>query len=135
MAIQPVPDHRSSALSRMLKRLMRRQGVTADEVPNLSGWTNFVLAVNQTIQEFTANRELLEQSVQSTSLKLKQAYEDLKSESSLRLAQADLHQRELENLVQERTAELQAAQLHLEQINKRLEYDAILRTTCDLTLW
>ncbi|WP_041659882.1 putative bifunctional diguanylate cyclase/phosphodiesterase [Acaryochloris marina] len=130
MAIQPVPDHRSSALSRMLKRLMRRQGVTADEVPNLSGWTNFVLAVNQTIQEFTANRELLEQSVQSTSLKLKQAYEDLKSESSLRLAQADLHQRELENLVQERTAELQAAQLHLEQINKRLEYDA---THDDLT--
>ncbi|ABW28279.1 diguanylate cyclase/phosphodiesterase, putative [Acaryochloris marina MBIC11017] len=109
---------------------MRRQGVTADEVPNLSGWTNFVLAVNQTIQEFTANRELLEQSVQSTSLKLKQAYEDLKSESSLRLAQADLHQRELENLVQERTAELQAAQLHLEQINKRLEYDA---THDDLT--
>lgn len=130
MAIQPVPDHRSSALSRMLKRLMRRQGVTADEVPNLSGWTNFVLAVNQTTQEFTANRELLEQSVQSTSLKLKQAYEDLKSESSLRLAQADLHQRELENLVQERTAELQAAQLHLEQINKRLEYDA---THDDLT--
>ncbi|KAI9135682.1 EAL domain-containing protein [Acaryochloris sp. CCMEE 5410] len=109
---------------------MRRQGVTVDEVPNLSGWTNFVLAVNQTIQEFTANRELLEQSVQSTSLKLKQAYEDLKSESSLRLAQADLHQRELENLVQERTAELQAAQLHLEQINKRLEYDA---THDDLT--
>lgn len=130
MAIQPVPDHRSSVLSRMLKRLMRRQGVTADEVPNLSGWTNFVLAVNQTIQEFTANRELLEQSVQSTSLKLKQAYEDLKSESSLRLAQADLHQRELENLVQARTAELQAAQLHLEQINKRLEYDA---THDDLT--
>ncbi|WP_299402208.1 EAL domain-containing protein [Acaryochloris sp. IP29b_bin.148] len=130
MAIQPVPDHRSSALSRMLKRLMRRQGVTADEVPTLSGWTNFVLAVNQTIQEFTANRELLEQSVQSTSLKLKQAYEDLKSESSLRLAQADLHQRELENLVQARTAELQAAQLHLEQINKRLEYDA---THDDLT--
>ncbi|WP_010471324.1 bifunctional diguanylate cyclase/phosphodiesterase [Acaryochloris sp. CCMEE 5410] len=130
MAIQPVPDHRSSVLSRMLKRLMRRQGVTVDEVPNLSGWTNFVLAVNQTIQEFTANRELLEQSVQSTSLKLKQAYEDLKSESSLRLAQADLHQRELENLVQERTAELQAAQLHLEQINKRLEYDA---THDDLT--
>lgn len=130
MAIQPVPDHRSSAFSRMLKRLMRRQGVTADEVPTLSGWTNFVLAVNQTIQEFTANRELLEQSVQSTSLKLKQAYEDLKSESSLRLAQADLHQRELENLVQERTAELQAAQHHLEQINKRLEYDA---THDDLT--
>lgn len=130
MAIQPVPDHRSSTLSRMLKRLMRRQGVTADEVPNLSGWTNFVLAVNQTIQEFTANRELLEQSVQSTSLKLKQAYEDLKSESSLRLTQADLHQRELENLVQARTAELQAAQLHLEQINKRLEYDA---THDDLT--
>lgn len=130
MAIQPVPDHRASSLSRMLKRLMRRQGVTADEVPNLSGWTNFVLGVNQTIQEFTANRELLEQSVQSTSLKLKQAYEDLKSESSLRLAQADLHQRELENLVQARTAELQAAQLHLEQINKRLEYDA---THDDLT--
>ncbi|NEQ54954.1 MAG: diguanylate cyclase [Leptolyngbya sp. SIO3F4] len=103
---------------------MRRQGVTADNVPSLEGWKNFVLAVDQTIREFSGNRELLEQSVQSTSLKLKQAYEDLKTASNLRLAQADLHQRELEHLVQERTTELRNAHLHLEKINKRLEYDA-----------
>ncbi|MBX2864117.1 MAG: EAL domain-containing protein [Leptolyngbyaceae cyanobacterium MAG.088] len=109
---------------------MRRQGVVVDEAPSLKGWNNFVLAVDQTIKEFSANRELLEQSVKSTSLKLKQAYEELKIESSLRLAQADLHQRELENLVQERTTELRNAQLRLETINKRLEYDA---THDDLT--
>lgn len=108
----------------MIKRLMRRQGVAIDEVPSLEGWNNFVLAVDQMFQEFGTNRELLEKSVQSTSLKLKQAYEDLKAESNLRLIQADRHQRELENLVQERTLELQNAQLHLEQINKQLEYDA-----------
>ncbi|MBT9315048.1 EAL domain-containing protein [Leptothoe spongobia TAU-MAC 1115] len=103
---------------------MRRQGVAVDEVPSLEGWNNFVLAVDQTIKEFSTNRELLEQSVKSTSLKLYQAYEDLKHESSLRLAQANLHQQELENLVQERTTELRNAQLHLEKINKRLEYEA-----------
>lgn len=130
MPTQPLSNKSSNLLNRMLQRLMRRQGVTVDKIPDFAGWTNFVLAVDQTIKEFSANRELLEQSVQSTSLKLKQAYEDLKTESSLRLAQADLHQRELEHLVQERTAELQTAQLHLEQINQRLEYDA---THDDLT--
>lgn len=130
MPTQPLSDKSSNLLNRMLQRLMRRQGVAVDKIPDFAGWTNFVLAVDQTIKEFSANRELLEQSVQSTSLKLKQAYEDLKTESSLRLAQADLHQRELEHLVQERTAELQTAQLHLEQINQRLEYDA---THDDLT--
>ena len=130
MATQPLSEQSTSGLSRMLKRLMRRQGVEVDQIPNLAGWKNFVLAVDQAIKEFSTNRELLEHSVQSTSLKLKQAYEDLKTESHLRLAQADLHQRELENLVKERTIELQNAQRHLEQINKRLEYDA---THDDLT--
>ena len=130
MPTQSSSEKSSSELNRMLQRLMRRQGVTVDDVPNCESWHNFVLAVDQTIQEFSVNRELLERSVKSTSLQLKQAYEDLKTESNLRLAQADLHQRELENLVQERTAELQNAQLHLKKINKRLEYDA---THDDLT--
>ncbi|MEA5467096.1 hypothetical protein [Leptothoe sp. PORK10 BA2] len=130
MSINPLPDESSNELSCMLKRLMRRQGVVVNAVPSLEGWNNFVLAVDQTIREFRANRELLEQSVKSTSLKLKQAYEDLKHESSLRLAQANLHQRELENLVKERTTELRNAQLRLEEINKRLKYDA---THDDLT--
>ncbi len=130
MSTKPLPDRSSTELNRMLKRLMRRQGVAADQVPNLEGWNHFVFAVDQMFKEFSANRELLEQSVQSTSLKLKQAYEDLRTESSLRLAQADIHQRELENLVQERTIELKNTQLHLEQINKQLEYDA---THDDLT--
>ena len=130
MSAYPLSEKTISELSRTLKRLMRRQGVAIDEVPNLESWNNFVLAVEQTLEEFSANRELLEQSVQATSLKLQQAYEDLKTESDLRLAQADLHQRELENLVQERTLELQNAQLRLEKINKRLEYDA---THDDLT--
>ncbi|MEM6452562.1 MAG: EAL domain-containing protein [Cyanobacteria bacterium P01_D01_bin.105] len=120
----------SSDLSRMLKRLMRRQGVTIDAAPTLADWRNFVLAVDQTIKEFSTNRELLEQSVHSTALQLKQAYEVLKAESNLRLAQADLHQQELENLVQARTTELQAAQLRLKKINTQLEYDA---THDDLT--
>ena len=124
MSTKPLSDKSSNELNRMLQRLMRRQGVAVDKIPSLEGWKNFILAVDQTIKEFTSNRELLEQSVMSTSLKLKQAYEDLKNESSLRLAQADLHQRELENLVQERTTELINAQLHLEKINQRLEYDA-----------
>ncbi|MEM9003896.1 MAG: EAL domain-containing protein [Cyanobacteria bacterium P01_F01_bin.86] len=130
MTAKPLPEKSSRELNRMIKRLMRRQGVAVDEVPNLEGWNNFVLAVDQMFKEFSINRGLLEQSVRSTSLKLKQAYEDLKTESNLRLAQADLHQQELENLVQERTLELKNAQLHLEQINKRLEYDA---THDDLT--
>ncbi len=130
MSIQPLSDERSNELNRVLKRLMRRQGVTVDDIPSLEGWNNFVLAVDQTIKESNANRELLEQSVQATSLKLKQAYEDLKYESNLRLAQSSLHQRQLENLVEERTAELRNAQLGLEVINQRLEYDA---THDDLT--
>ncbi|MBT9312426.1 EAL domain-containing protein [Leptothoe kymatousa TAU-MAC 1615] len=109
---------------------MRRQGVAVDHVPGSEGWMNFVLAVDQTIKEFSTNRKLLEQSVQATSLKLKQAYADLKAESSLRLTQAKLHQQELENLVEERTTELRNAQLRLEKINKQLEYDA---THDDLT--
>lgn len=124
MSIKPLPNRISNELNRMLKRLMRRQGVAVDQVPSFEGWHNFVLAVNQTINEFTANRDLLEQSVKSTSLKLMQAYEDLKTESSLRLAQANLHQQELETLVQERTTELRNAHLRLEKINKQLEYDA-----------
>ncbi len=130
MSIKPLPNKSSNELNRMLKRLMRRQGVAVDDVPSLEGWNNFVLAIDQTIKEFSANRELLEQSVKSTSLKLKRAYEDLKIESNLRLAQANLHQRELENLVQERTTELRKAQLRLEKINEQLEYDA---THDDLT--
>ena len=130
MAIKPLSENRSNQLNRMLKRLMRRQGVTVDDAPSLEAWKNFVLAVDQTIKEFKANRELLEQSVKATSLKLKQAYEDLQAESSLRLAQANLHQRELETLVEERTTELRNAQLSLEKINKQLEYDT---THDDLT--
>jgi len=130
MSSNPLPEKSFIELGRMLNRLMRRQGVVVDVAPNLEGWKNFVLAVDRMFKEFSTNRELLEQSVQSTSLKLKQAYEELKAEASLRLAQADLHQQELENLVQERTAELQNAQLNLEKINRRLEYDA---THDDLT--
>lgn len=130
MATPPLPNKLANTLDRMLKRLMRRQGVVVDQVPSLDNWHHFVLAVDQTMKEFSLNRELLEQSVQSTSLKLKQAYEALQAESNLRLAQAGLHQRELEKLVQERTAELQDAQLYLEQVNKRLAYDA---THDDLT--
>lgn len=130
MSTKPLSEVSYSKINPMLDRLMRRQGVAVDRVPNFEGWNNFVLAIDQIFKEFNANRKLLEQSVKSTSLKLKQAYEDLKIESNLRLAQADLHQRELENLVQERTIELQDAQLHLEKINRRLEYDA---THDDLT--
>lgn len=124
MTTKPITEKISQELNRMIKRLMRRQGVAIDQVPSLEGWNNFVIAVDRMFGEFRTNRELLEKSVQSTSLKLKQAYEDLKAESNLRLIQADLHQRELENLVQERTIELQTAQFHLEKINKQLEYDA-----------
>ncbi|MGD1905872.1 MAG: putative bifunctional diguanylate cyclase/phosphodiesterase [Leptolyngbyaceae cyanobacterium] len=130
MSAQPLPDDSSRELNRMLKRLMRRQGVAMGDVPNLANWHDFVIAIDQTLKECSANRKLLEQSVQSTSLKLKQTYNDLKTESRLRLIQADLHQRELKTLVQERTTELQNAQLHLEQVNQRLEYDA---THDDLT--
>jgi len=103
---------------------MRREGVTTDTIPNLKAWNHFVLAVDQIVTEFTANRERLEQSVKSTSLQLELAYEDLKGETELRLTQADAHQLELEGLVQQRTSELQNAQLRLKKINKRLEYDA-----------
>ncbi|MEM6838903.1 MAG: EAL domain-containing protein [Cyanobacteria bacterium P01_C01_bin.120] len=130
MSINPLLDRNSTGLNRTLNRLMRRQGVAVDQVPNLEGWKNFILAVDQIIKEFGANRELLEQSVKSTSLKLQQAYEALKTESRLRLAQAHLHHQELENLVQARTRELQNAQRRLDKINKRLEYDA---THDDLT--
>lgn len=74
MSTQPLSDNSAHELNRMLKRLMRRQGVTDTEVPNFESWHNFILAVDQTIEEFSANRKLLEQSVQSTSLKLQQAY-------------------------------------------------------------
>ena len=112
MPINPISNPSFCELDRMLQRLMRRQGVAVDDIPNLEGWNNFVLAVDQTIKEYSANRALLEQSVASTSQKLKQAYEDLKTESNLRLAQAESHQQELESLVQERTNELQEAQLN-----------------------
>lgn len=42
MSINPLPDESSNELSRMIKRLMRRQGVAVNAVPSLEGWNNFV---------------------------------------------------------------------------------------------
>ena len=51
MSIKPLLNKSSSDLNRMLKRLMRRQGVAIDVVPSFEDWNNFVLAVDQIIKE------------------------------------------------------------------------------------
>ncbi len=130
MSNNHISDNAGHELSRMLKRLLRREGVAVDKVPNPENWNHFVQAVDQMINEHAVNRRLLKQSVEAASMELEQAYKDLKGETELRLAQADTHKRELESLVQKRTAELQSAQLRLKKTNRRLEYDA---THDDLT--
>jgi len=110
--------------SQKIQRTMRRQGVTADQRPSQEGWTNFLEAIERNFIEFEANRTRLEKSVEVSSEKLKSTFLELETETRLRLQQSESHKRNLEKLVKERTAELEQARSHLEDINRRLEYDA-----------
>ena len=110
--------------SQKLKRAMRRQGVTSEQRPSLEGWTNFLEAIEQTFTEFEVNRARLEKSVAVSSAKLKSTFHELETETQLRLQESESHKLNLEKLVRERTAELEQARSHLEDINRRLEYDA-----------
>ena len=107
-----------------LARIMRRKGVGTDEVPSLERWLDFLSAVESRLGEYEKNRELLDKSVKTSSDQLKQLYEQLKTESNLRLVESKRHQEELENDVRQRTADLHRAQLDLERINERLAYEA-----------
>ncbi|WP_404305760.1 putative bifunctional diguanylate cyclase/phosphodiesterase [Neorhodopirellula lusitana] len=111
-------------LHRKLNRIMRRAGVQAGEAPALSRWQDFLKRINLAFLEYRDNRLILEDSVARSSQEMRSLYEELRSESNLRLSQSKAHQEELAGLVKERTADLEAAHLELEQINKRLEYDA-----------
>lgn len=118
------PKSNAPTLHKILRRAMRRRGVTAEHAPTLEGWTEFLEAIQQTVVEFEANRDRLEKSVKISSEKLKSTYQELEQETRLRLHESEHHQRNLQKLVKERTAELEQAQAHLEEINRRLEYDA-----------
>lgn len=107
-----------------LARLMRRKGVSVDRLPTPERWEDFLLAVDLCLDGYEKNRELLDASAKISSSKLRKLYEQLKNESSLRLAESERHQQELENDVQQRTADLREAQCELQKINQRLEYDA-----------
>lgn len=107
-----------------LARIMRRKGVGTDEAPSLERWQDFLSAVESRLGEYEKNRELLDKSVKTSSGQLKQLYEQLKTESNLRLVESERHQEELENDVRQRTADLHRAQLDLERINERLAYEA-----------
>ena len=107
-----------------LARIMRRKGVTADQAPAFECWKDFLLAIDSCLEDYEKNRELLDASAKISSTKLRRLYEQLKIESSLRLAESERHQHELESDVEKRTADLHEAQIELRKINKRLKYDA-----------
>ena len=107
-----------------LARIMRRKGVTADKQPSPDCWEDFLLAIDSCLESYEKNRKLLDASAKISSSKLRLLYEQLKIESSLRLAESERHQHELEGDVRKRTTDLLEAQRELEQINKRLRYDA-----------
>ena len=100
-----------------LARIMRRKGVGTDEAPSLERWQDFLSAVESRLGEYEKNRELLDKSVKTSSGQLKQLYEQLKTESNLRLVESERHQEELENDVRQRTADLHRAQLDLSLIH------------------
>lgn len=118
------PELNSTTLHKIIRRAMRRRGVTADTAPTLEGWTEFLEAIQQTIIEFEANRTRLEKTVRISSEKLKSTFHELECETQLRLTESENHQRNLQQLVKERTAELEEAQAHLKEVNRQLEYDA-----------
>jgi len=107
-----------------LARIMRRKGVSADAVPTHERWLDFLAAINSCLIGYETNRSLLDESAKLSSTRLRQLYEELRRESSLRLAEIERHRSELEAEVNERTADLSAAQTELYKINARLHYDA-----------
>ena len=117
-------DSSNQPVNAGLARIMRRRGVTADKPPASGCWEDFLLAIDSCLESYEKNRELLDASAKISSSKLRRLYEQLKIESSLRLADSERHQHELESDVRERTADLMEAQRKLEQINERLRYDA-----------
>ena len=119
-----MPDFSNQKLNTGLARIMRRKGVTTDLPPATDVWTDFLLAVNSCLESYEKNRDLLDASAKISSGRLRRLYEQLKIESSLRLADSERHQLELESDVQKRTADLWDAQRELEEINKRLRHDA-----------
>ncbi|QDT05736.1 Cyclic di-GMP phosphodiesterase Gmr [Rubripirellula lacrimiformis] len=118
------PASLDAILHRKLRRILRRSGVQVDQTPTLPRWQDFLRRVNLAFLEYRDNRLILEDSVARSSQEMRSLYEELHAQSSLRLSQSKAHQEELAGLVQERTADLEVARLELEQINKRLEYDA-----------
>lgn len=119
-----MPSNHQRPLNTTLARTMRRKGVGLDEVPSIERWTEFVLAIDATLDGYETNRELLDASAKIASSQLRDLYERLKAESSLRLAESDRHKRELEDDVRSRTADLWEARRRLEVINARLQFDA-----------
>ena len=119
-----MPDFPKHKLNTSLARIMRRKGVTSDEQPTADRWEDFLLSIDSCLESYEKNRELLDASAKISSSKLRRLYEQLKIESSLRLAESERHQQELESDVQKRTADLIEAQRELEKINERLQYDA-----------
>ena len=115
------PDQK---LNTSLARIMRRKGVTIEESPSLDRWEDFLLAIDSCLESYETNRDLFDASAKISSSKLRRLYDQLKIESSLRLAESERHKRELEGDVAKRTEDLRDAQCELTEINKRLKYDA-----------
>ena len=111
-------------LNTSLARIMRRKGVSVDMPPTTEGWEDFLQAVDSCLANYEKNRTLLDRSAKISSVGRRRLYEQLKTQWSLRLKESERHQRELEFEVLERTADLREAQIELQQINKRLHYDA-----------
>ncbi len=103
---------------------MRRKGVSPDQVPVPARWKDFLLAIDQCLDDYETNRTLLDRSAKTAASQLRELYDQLEAESTLRVAEIERHKKELESDVQSRTADLRNAQRELEQINIRLEHDA-----------
>lgn len=108
----------------MIRRTMRRQGVSADCLPTLEGWGDFLEAIDQAVAELESNRDQSAQSVEIAPSELKHTSSALENKALLRPEDSDFQKRKLELLVNERTNELESARATLEETNRRLEYDA-----------
>lgn len=111
----------------LLHRQIRKFGLSNDGLPNdLDSWMAFLAAVNRAYKQSDQDRELLERSLDLTSMEMRALYDELERHNSqlerevaartaeLEVANARDRRRmdELEQMVQARTVELRHAAMH-----------------------
>jgi diguanylate cyclase (GGDEF)-like protein/PAS domain S-box-containing protein len=77
--MKPLTNRRDDATRRLVRRLLKRAGLTETEPPGPSAWATFLESTAALLEDLGQDRYLLEQSLETSSQEMLSLYEDLRA--------------------------------------------------------